>query len=104
MTPMMQSVEAGRAWKKASQRTGNAYAQLTAEELMHHKSEAMESTPDDEHPGRAMPQTCHQHGEEVVEIHAHLSLPVSAQRNIHIIAEPEGKRDVPATPELSNRE
>lgn len=29
------------AWKKASQRTGNAYAQLTAEELMHHKSETM---------------------------------------------------------------
>lgn len=31
----------GRTGMEESQRTGNAYAQLTAEELMHHKSETM---------------------------------------------------------------
>ena len=93
----------------AQEPTGNLHPQTvrgqTMEEepvapLVHHKTEAVHGSPEDEHEGASVPQTCHHHGDEVVEIGAHLSHLVASQRDVEIVAEPGGERNVPPSPKL----
>lgn len=47
-----------------------------------------------------MPQTAGPKSNHQVKIFSEFSFPIATQRYIHIIAEPGGKTDVPAPPEL----
>ena len=71
----------------AQEPTGNLHPQTvrgqTMEEksvapLMNHKTEAVHGSPEYEHQRASVPQTCHNHGEKVVEIGAHLPHPVAS--------------------------
>ena len=60
----------------------------------------MQRAPEHEHPGGAVPEPRHDHGQEIVEQGPRLPLPVAAQGDVDVVPEPGGERDVPAAPEL----
>ena len=68
--------------------------------LVHHKAEAVQGSPEDKHQRASVPQTCHHHGDEVVEVGAELSPFVTSHGDVEIIPEPCGERNVPTTPKL----
>jgi len=72
-------------------------------ELVQGQRYAVQRSPKDEAHGRPVPQTAEQHGDEQVEIGADTPLAVAAQRDIEIIAQPRGERDVPPAPEFGDR-
>ena len=76
---------------------GNAHP-----ELMGCQSNTMQHAPKDEIPGSPMPQTAQKHGDNKVGVLAYLTFTVAAQRDIEIIAQPTGKRNMPTTPKLCN--
>ena len=79
---------------------GEAVEEETVAPLVHHKANAMHGTPKNEHQCASMPQTCYNHGEEVVEVGAHLPHPAASQGDVEIVAKPCGERDVPSAPEF----
>src|SRR5580693_4703373 len=60
----------------------------------------MISTPDREIPARSMPQPAEQHGKHQVAVSGQPSMPISAERDIKIVAQPARERYVPAAPEI----
>lgn len=70
---------------------------------MHADAQSMERTPKDEIEGSTMPKAAKGHSNHLVDIHAHLSLTVSAKGYIYVIAYPTGQRDMPPTPEVAQR-
>ena len=73
-----------------------------SETLVHAQGKAMHAAPDDEIPRSAVPQAAEQHREEQVEVHAQPPLSVAAERDVEIVAQPGGERDVPAPPEVGD--
>src|SRR5476649_476794 len=60
----------------------------------------MEQPPDDEGPRCAMPQSADEHYDHEVDHGACGASAVAADRNIKIVAQKGGERDVPAAPEI----
>src|SRR5256885_16657959 len=76
------------------------FASLAALESEH---AAMESAPDHEIPRRAVPQSAKQHRESQVDVGSPRALAISAERHGQVFAQPRGKGNVPAPPEVSDR-
>src|SRR2546427_5269740 len=68
---------------------------------MNAQSRAVPQAPDDKIPRRPMPQAAQQHRHEKVYVSAQSAKTISAQTDVEVIAEPGGKADVPAPPEIS---
>mgnify|MGYP007098451509 FL=1 len=49
-----------------------------------------------------MPQAAQEHGNDEIGILANFPLPVASQRNIKVIAQPAGKRNMPPPPKFRN--
>ena len=60
----------------------------------------MPQSPEDKRPACAVPQAGCEKYEKPVEPRPRLPLSVAAERNIQVVAEPAGQRNVPAAPEL----
>ena len=69
---------------------------------VHDQGDAVRRTPEHEGPGRAVPESAQEKGEEKVRQHSGEAFAVAAQRNVQIVAQPTGQGDVPATPEVLN--
>src|SRR5262245_4555847 len=63
----------------------------------------MKAAPDHKVPGCAVPEPADHHCDNKVRVSAGKATLVSAYRNVKIFAQPRGKRDVPAAPEISDR-
>src|SRR5437660_2550026 len=66
-----------------------------------HDSGRVENSPDDEGPGRTVPDAGDEEGEKQISISLERAVFVSAERNIDVIPEPGGDADVPARPEIA---
>ena len=66
------------------------------------QQQAVQRSPGDEGPGRAVPEAAEQHGDHQVHIGHDPSPPVPSQRDIEIILEPAGKGDMPSFPEITH--
>ncbi len=64
------------------------------------KIKGMQAAPEHEAPIRAVPEASEQHGEAKIRVSARDAAAISAQRDIEIVAQPGGERDVPALPEV----
>ena len=64
---------------------------------------AVDATPDQEVPARPVPQPAEQHHQREVDIRADAALAVAAERDVKVIAEPCGERQVPPPPEFRDR-
>ena len=71
-------------------------------ELMGCKRNAMHHSPKYKIPRSAMPQAAQEHGNDEIGILANFPLPVASQRNIKVIAQPAGKRNMPPPPKFRN--
>src|SRR4051812_2873786 len=60
----------------------------------------MEQAPDDKRPGRAVPEAANEHHDHEVDHGARRTEAVSAQRNVEVIAQESGERDVPPPPKI----
>jgi hypothetical protein len=63
---------------------------------------AMQRTPDDEGPGRTMPEAADQHDDPEIGIAADRAFSISAERNVDVIAQETRQRHVPAPPEFDD--
>src|SRR2546430_12818340 len=61
----------------------------------------MESSPDEEGPGRTVPDAGNEEGQKQIPVHVEGAVFVSSERNIDIVPEPGRKADVPARPEIA---
>ena len=73
-----------------------------AGELGRHLVEAVQGAPEDEVPGRAVPDTADHHGEEKVAKVPRLAHPAAAQGDIEVIPEPGTQGDMPSPPEIAD--
>ena len=62
----------------------------------------MIAAPDQEIPTGAVPQSAEQHGQHQVAVGAPGAVAAAAERNVQIVAQPAGERDVPAPPEVGD--
>src|SRR5207248_10371422 len=60
----------------------------------------MQETPDDERPGRAVPKSAQEHDNNKIERGAKRPDLIAAERNVKVIAQEGGKRNVPAPPKI----
>src|SRR5438046_3586181 len=60
----------------------------------------VQQSPDNERPGRAVPETTEKHDDDEIQRHPKRGDLVAAERNVKVIAQESGKRDVPAPPEI----
>src|SRR3989339_375200 len=63
----------------------------------------VQRSPEEELPAAAVPDAAQEEGHEDREDPAHRAFPASSERNVDVIAEPRGDRDVPSVPELAHR-
>lgn len=64
------------------------------------KENAVDASPENEIPARAVPESGEEHGDEKIEGGAEDAAAVAAEGNIDVIADPVGESDVPAAPEF----
>ena len=65
------------------------------------QAEAVDEPPDQKVVGRAVPQAAKAHGDHEVGVFAQPAFAVAAQGNVEVVAQPQGKGDVPAAPEIA---
>ncbi len=70
------------------------------ERLVYYESQSVDNAPEHEHEGGSVPQSCHSHRQQTVEVGAQTVVAVASERNVQVVAEPCGERDVPSAPEL----
>ena len=63
---------------------------------------AVESSPDDKVPRRAVPESAQHHGNHQVAVGLCCAAAISAQGNIEVIPEPGGQTNMPSSPEFSD--
>ena len=81
---------------------GGTLKQLSEEGLFDKEQEEIIKSPDNEIPVGAVPEAGQQPDDKKVEIGAPGAGAVPAQRDVYILAEPGGERDMPAPPELGD--
>lgn len=62
----------------------------------------MHAAPHDERPVGTMPDAAHQEGHEDIPIVSSFAATVAAQRNVNVLREPSGQRNVPTLPKVSD--
>ena len=67
------------------------------------KCHTMKSAPQYKIPGSPVPQSTEKHGNNQIEILTELSMSVTPQGDIKLIAQPTRQRNVPTPPELGDR-
>src|SRR5438067_209974 len=72
-----------------------------AQHPLHDQIGPMQRAPEDERPARAVPESAEEHGDHQVAVRAPSSAAIAAQRDIEVITQPTGERDVPARPEFA---
>ena len=78
------------------------FAVVPREQVFDQLTHAVDAPPQHERPVRAVPQAGDQERDQQVQPPPALPLAVAAERNVEIIAEPRGQRDVPAAPEIAD--
>src|ERR1700739_2028703 len=68
----------------------------------HGQARPMLTTPDHERPVCAAPQAAQQHRQKKIPVSLTLSIPVSAQRYVEVVAQPRAKAHMPAPPKILN--
>jgi len=71
-------------------------------ELVQRQRRAVQRAPEDEADGGAVPQSAQQHRDEQVAVGAQFAFAVAAQRNVEVVAQPCGERDMPPPPEFGD--
>ena len=71
--------------------------------LMDRQRNPMQGAPQDETDRRPVPQSAQEHRDHQVRVGTETALSVAAQRDVEIILQPRGERDVPPAPKLGNR-
>src|SRR5439155_1224768 len=66
-----------------------------------HHAQRVEGSPDEEGPGRPVPDAGDEKGQKQIPVHVESPVFVSSERNIDVVPEPGGKADVPARPEIA---
>ena len=69
---------------------------------MKRQRRAVQESPEHEVPARAVPQPAQEHGDDQIDVRAPRPLPIAAQRDVEVVAEPLAERDVPAAPEVGD--
>ena len=64
----------------------------------------MKGAPYHEHPGSTVPESCHEHRDDVVDIHADGAATIASEWYVEIVAKPRGERYVPTAPEVGKAE
>ena len=75
---------------------------LLTEEFMCGECDAMCPAPCHKVETCAMPQTAQEHRDDKIDILSQLAFAVAAQRDINVVANPSGERDVPAPPKVGD--
>src|SRR5579864_596910 len=65
-----------------------------------HKIGAVQQTPDHKGPGGAVPETTEKHDDHQIDRHSKGPDLIATQRDVKVIAQKSGKRNVPASPEI----
>src|SRR5450631_1089454 len=60
----------------------------------------MQTTPNHERPLRAVPQTPEQHRGDEIGVGAQSPATIPTERDVQVVTQPRGKRDVPAPPKI----
>src|SRR5205809_1271185 len=68
--------------------------------MFDHEIGAMKQSPNDKGPGGAVTETAQEHNDDEIDRGSRPSHPVAAERNVKVIAQKRGKRNVPASPEI----
>src|SRR5205823_8487768 len=100
----------GNANRSVGRKAGSSTRQRTArpwfvfEENSNHalndQIRTVQQSPDDKSPGRAVPETTKKHDDHEIQRHPKRRDLIAAERNVKIIAQKRGKRNVPASPEI----
>src|SRR5580698_7590245 len=69
--------------------------------MLDDEKDSVQRAPDHESPVSSVPQPAYGKGYEQVEVEPRRAHAIAAERNVDIVAEPGGERDVPALPELA---
>ena len=64
-------------------------------------AQGVQAAPDDERPGRTVPDARDDHRDEHIDVSAQRAMAAAAQREVDVILEPGGQADVPAVPEIA---
>ena len=68
------------------------------------RPDAVDPAPDHERPGGAVPEPAEEHRQHEVAVRRDPSLPVAAERDVEVVAQPARERHVPAAPEVLERD
>src|SRR5271165_266953 len=82
--------------------TRHAVQQAEQEQPVEHQEQAIVRAPYDIGPCRAVPEAGGKEAYPKIDIDARRRDAIAAQRDVEILADPGGKRDVPAAPELGD--
>src|SRR6266704_7026486 len=85
--------DARRAGKAAIER-------VLATPSFHRENRSVDGAPNDECPVRAVPESAQEHDQGKVQVGAARSFLVAAERDVEVVAQPGGKRNVPASPKV----
>ena len=71
-------------------------------QFMQRQRYAMQRAPEDEADRRTVPQPSQHHRDEQVAVGAQFAFAVAAQRDVEVVAQPRGERDMPPAPEFGD--
>ncbi len=77
---------------------------LPVQRAFHAQADPVDRSPGHERPRRAVPQPAEQHRDHHVPVRHERALPVTAERDVDVVAQPAGERHVPAPPEVLQRD
>ena len=84
----------GRPWPSGA-------LESTVELAMDHEQDAVQASPDDEVPGGSVPEAAEEHRDQRGCTRVRLGpAAIAAERDVEVVAQPGGQRDVPAPPEV----
>ena len=66
------------------------------------KEKAVESAPENEVPFRTVPETTDDHDNRQIEVGSAFAFAISAERDVEVVAQDGGERDVPAAPKFGD--
>ena len=72
-----------------------------SEQALYAEVGAVDKTPGDERPCRAVPEAAEKHDQHEIEVGPGRALSGAAEGDVDVVTKPAGKRDVPTPPELT---
>src|SRR5687767_707540 len=76
------------------------FAGETPQQALDHEIKPVEQTPDNECPGGAVPEAADEHDDDEIDEGAGWAGAVAAERDVEVVAQESGERDMPAPPEI----